>query len=70
MEWLPVDRLSRDASDSLTEQAIQVHRTYLVAETPEGMIIIDQHALHERILFEQLQARMRPFSTTQAIVFS
>ncbi len=33
---------------------LQVHRTYLVTETPDGMIIIDQHALHERILFEQL----------------
>jgi len=33
---------------------IQVHRSYLAAETPEGMIIVDQHALHERILFEKL----------------
>lgn len=37
---------------------VQVHRTYLVAETPEGMIIVDQHALHERILFEQLNAQI------------
>ncbi len=35
-------------------QAIQIHNTYLVAETGEGVVIIDQHALHERILFEQL----------------
>jgi DNA mismatch repair protein MutL len=35
-------------------RVIQVHRSYLVAETSEGMVIIDQHALHERILFEQL----------------
>src|SRR5690606_10099040 len=31
---------------------------YLVAETGEGMIIIDQHALHERILFEQISERL------------
>ena len=37
---------------------IQVHRTYLVAETPDGLIIVDQHALHERILFEQLSAQI------------
>ncbi len=38
--------------------AIQLHNTYLVCETDEGMMIIDQHALHERIMFEQLRDRM------------
>jgi DNA mismatch repair protein MutL len=38
--------------------AIQLHNTYLVAETPEGLIIVDQHALHERILFEDLRERI------------
>jgi DNA mismatch repair protein MutL len=36
---------------------IQLHNSYLVAETPEGLVIIDQHALHERILYEELFAR-------------
>jgi DNA mismatch repair protein MutL len=39
-------------------QVMQVHNRYLVTETDEGITIIDQHALHERILFEQLQARL------------
>lgn len=39
--------------------AIQLHDAYLVLETPEGMLVIDQHALHERILFEQLKNRFR-----------
>jgi DNA mismatch repair protein MutL len=39
--------------------ALQVQDTYLVLETPEGMLVIDQHALHERILFEQLRRRIR-----------
>jgi len=38
--------------------AIQLHNTYLVAETPDGILIVDQHALHERVLFEQLMSRL------------
>jgi DNA mismatch repair protein MutL len=40
-------------------KAIQLHNAYLVLETPEGMLVIDQHALHERILFEQFKARFQ-----------
>jgi len=40
-------------------KAIQLYDAYLVLETPEGMLVIDQHALHERILFEQLKRRIR-----------
>jgi DNA mismatch repair protein MutL len=36
----------------------QVHDTYIVAETRSGLLIIDQHSAHERILFEEL---MRDF---------
>jgi DNA mismatch repair protein MutL len=41
------------------KKAIQLHNAYLVLETPEGMLVIDQHALHERILFEQFKDRFR-----------
>ncbi len=34
----------------------QVGSAYLVAEGPDGLYLIDQHAAHERILFERLQA--------------
>ena len=40
-------------------KAIQLHNAYLVLETEEGMLVIDQHALHERILFDQLKTRIR-----------
>jgi DNA mismatch repair protein MutL len=39
--------------------AIQLHNSYLVAESDDGLVIIDQHALHERIMFEELMARVR-----------
>jgi len=34
----------------------QIRQTYIIAEGPDGLYLIDQHAAHERILFEQLQA--------------
>jgi len=37
--------------------AVQMHNRYLVAETEEGMLIFDQHALHESILYEELRER-------------
>ena len=37
---------------------MQVHDTYLITETDEGMIVIDQHALHERVLYEQLRTKI------------
>ena len=38
--------------------AMQVHNRYLVAESEEGLVVIDQHALHERVLYEQLRERV------------
>jgi DNA mismatch repair protein MutL len=38
--------------------AIQLHNSYLVAQSDDGLIIIDQHALHERIIYEELLARV------------
>lgn len=36
--------------------AVQMHDRYLVVETPAGIEVIDQHALHERLLYERLKA--------------
>ena len=36
----------------------QLHDTYIVAETTEGMVIIDQHAAHERLVYERIKAAL------------
>jgi len=37
---------------------MQVHNTYLVEETDEGLRISDQHALHERVLYGEIKSKL------------
>ncbi|HET9947238.1 MAG TPA: DNA mismatch repair endonuclease MutL [Patescibacteria group bacterium] len=36
-------------------QLLQIHKLYIAAQTDTGMLVIDQHAAHERVLFEKLK---------------
>ncbi|MCD2179182.1 DNA mismatch repair endonuclease MutL [Rhizobium sp. C1] len=37
----------------------QVHENYIVAQTEDGLVIVDQHAAHERLVFEAMREAMR-----------
>ena len=54
----PVASIIPDVARPMTGAAIQLHNSYLVAQSDDGLIIIDQHALHERIMYEDLLARI------------
>ncbi len=49
---------------------IQIHNSYLVTETDEGLMIVDQHALHERYMFEQLwqQSTKGPLESQRCLI--
>lgn len=40
------------------DRVLQVHNSFLVTQDDQGLVIIDQHALHERVMFEKLKDRI------------
>jgi DNA mismatch repair protein MutL len=46
----------------------QVHETYIVAQTRDGLVIVDQHAAHERIVYERMKAAIDRIGVARQIL--
>jgi len=59
-----------DPIDRSKKSYFQLHSKYIVVQTQDGMMVVDQHAAHERILYEKALLMMnREFSQSQRLLF-
>jgi DNA mismatch repair protein MutL len=58
-----IEEQSAESSEMLStirsvQNVLQVHSSYIVTQDEQGILIIDQHALHERVMFERLMEQV------------
>ncbi|MCA9225035.1 MAG: DNA mismatch repair endonuclease MutL [Planctomycetales bacterium] len=46
------------ASPAACQTGIQLHNRYLITENSQGILVVDQHALHERVIYEQIRDKV------------
>ncbi len=61
--WARVEVPEPEGDRGLAERPLgaaraQVHENYIIAQTADGMVIVDQHAAHERLVYERLKRQV------------
>ena len=57
-EVAPEERGTRNAERGTTPQVLQAYDTYLIYESAEGVVFVDQHSAHERVLYEAVMQQL------------
>ncbi|WP_298745050.1 DNA mismatch repair endonuclease MutL [uncultured Brevundimonas sp.] len=61
----PTPHAPADIDLPLGAARAQLHGTYIVAQTRDGLVVVDQHAAHERLVYERMKVQMAAGSVTR-----
>ena len=68
LSWEPQSESQEGIRVPLLRLIGQVAATYLVAEGPDGLYLVDQHAAHERVLYERFLEQRQTAVTSQSLL--
>jgi DNA mismatch repair protein MutL len=62
------DQIEQPLDQPLGAARAQLHETYIVAQTRDGIVIVDQHAAHERLVYERMKTALEQSGVTRQIL--
>ena len=67
-EEVASDRVEQSPDQPLGAARAQLHETYIVAQTRDGIVIVDQHAAHERLVYERMKEALEQSGVARQIL--